>query len=88
MIDAASKERVALVTGSPRGIGRATIGRLARDHGRLVVHYRRQEEQAQAVAEALRAEGADVRVIRAELEKGEEIEQSWGGSQSAWCAHN
>lgn len=77
--------RVALVTGSSRGIGKATALRLARDHAGIVVHYRRREAEAVTVAEELEAAGASVLTARAELEKDEdlsammaEIERKWG----------
>lgn len=77
--------RVALVTGSSRGIGKATILRLAQDHDGLVIHYRRRDEEAKAVAEELTAAGATVLTVKAELEEVDalekmvaEIERKWG----------
>lgn len=58
--------RVALVTGSSRGIGRAVIERLAADHD-CVVHYRRDGAAADQVAEAVRERGAEALVVGAEL---------------------
>lgn len=84
MSDDDIKERVALVTGSARGIGRAAIKRLARDHGRLVVHYRRQADTANAVAEELRAAGSDVMVARAELESDEDLTAMIGAVKERW----
>ena len=57
---------LALVTGSSRGIGRAIALRLAPDHD-LLVHYRRQEEEARAVAAAAEALGATATTIAADL---------------------
>ena len=52
-----------LVTGSSRGIGRAIALELARDGHDVVVHCRTGLEQAQAVADEIRALGADARVL-------------------------
>lgn len=61
-----SARRVALVTGSSRGIGRAIVERLAEDHA-CVVHYRRDKEAAEGVAANLRTRGTDVLVVGADL---------------------
>jgi enoyl-[acyl-carrier protein] reductase III len=84
LITQSAAERVALVTGSSRGIGRATLKRLAKDHGRLVVHYRRDEDAAQVVARELREFGRDVLVIRAELEKTDELAAMIGEVKAKW----
>lgn len=62
-----AERRVALVTGSSRGIGRATALALSADHD-VVVHYRRDAEAAHAASEALNAAGAQTLVVQAELE--------------------
>ncbi len=73
----APRRRVALVTGSSRGIGRATLLALASDHD-VAVHYRRQADQAKETAVLARALGARVIVIKAELEDEVELRQLVG----------
>jgi enoyl-[acyl-carrier protein] reductase III len=68
-----TERRVALVTGSSRGIGRAILRRLAPDHD-AVVHFRRDEAAATAVAAELRDHGAAAVTVRAELESAEEVD--------------
>lgn len=68
------QRRVALVTGSSRGIGRATTLRLAREHRMdCVVHYRRDHEAADGVASELSGIGVRALVCKAEIESPEEI---------------
>ena len=61
--------KVALVTGSSRGLGRAMALRLAQDGFRVAVHYGRSEAEAQAVAEEIRAAGGEVAVFGADLSR-------------------
>ncbi|QEZ44006.1 3-oxoacyl-ACP reductase FabG [Cupriavidus oxalaticus] len=52
-----------LVTGSSRGIGRAIALRLARDGYDVTVHCRARREEAESVADAVRACGRKSRVV-------------------------
>jgi NAD(P)-dependent dehydrogenase (short-subunit alcohol dehydrogenase family) len=62
-----------LVTGSSRGIGRATALALAASGHDVVVHYRREEARAETVAAEVRALGIEAIVVRAELEDPDEL---------------
>lgn len=64
---------VALVTGSGRGIGRATALRLAPTYD-LVVHYRRDEAAAAEVAKLAADGGARTLTVRAELESEADLD--------------
>jgi NAD(P)-dependent dehydrogenase (short-subunit alcohol dehydrogenase family) len=64
--------RVALVTGSARGIGRAILERLAVDHD-CVVHGRRDVAAAEEVAQVLSGEGAETLVVTGDLADPEQV---------------
>ena len=79
-------DKIALVTGSGRGIGRAIALHLAGLGADVVVNYHRNEAPAQEVADQIRASGRRALVIRANLAKPEDIdalfqriEKEWGG---------
>ncbi len=59
---------VALVTGSSRGIGRATALVFAERGYDVAVHYRREAEAAEAVAKEARASGAEAIVVQGDLQ--------------------
>lgn len=59
--------RVALVTGSSRGIGRAIALGLAEAGATVAVHYVGRREAAEATAAAIRAEGGTAEAFQADL---------------------
>lgn len=63
--------RVALVTGSSRGLGRASALRLARDGFTVAVHYVRGEAAAQAVVAEIHAAGGRAEAFGADVAAAE-----------------
>ena len=61
--------RVALVTGSSRGLGRAIAMRLARDGAAVVVNYRERRDDAEQVVAHITSSGGRAVAIGADLSK-------------------
>ncbi|MBN1318267.1 MAG: enoyl-[acyl-carrier-protein] reductase FabL [Anaerolineales bacterium] len=81
-----NENRVAIVTGSGRGIGRAIALRLARDGVDVVINYFRNKKPAEETALTIKGMGRKVLVVKAnigELDQLEELflktEQTFGG---------
>ncbi|MBP1768958.1 MAG: hypothetical protein H6P98_3073 [Candidatus Aminicenantes bacterium] len=62
-----NNQRVALVTGSSRGIGREIAIRLAEDMAGIAVHYRENEKAAEEVAGEVRKKGKEAAAFPADL---------------------
>ncbi|HIC93298.1 MAG TPA: 3-oxoacyl-ACP reductase FabG, partial [Anaerolineae bacterium] len=61
------KDKVAVVTGSSRGIGRAIALKLAGLGAKVVVNYRANAEAAQEVVEAIKAQGGEAIAVQADV---------------------
>ncbi len=68
------KDKVALVTGSSRGIGRGIAMRLAAEGCKVVVNYRSGAPAAEAVVAAIAAEGGEALAIQADVTEGSAVE--------------
>ncbi len=78
--------RVALVTGSSRGIGRAIALELGRRGADIVIHHRRNSTraQAEAVAQELRSLGRRTLVIKADVADPSDVARMFSVIQSAF----
>ena len=65
MTDVSNK--MALVTGASRGIGRASVLALAEANARVIVHYGRSMTEANAVVEEIRSAGGQADAVQADL---------------------
>jgi len=66
--------KVALVTGSGRNIGRATILKMAAEGANVVVNARSNQAEAEAVAEEARAMGIKAMAILADVSNKEQVD--------------
>jgi 3-oxoacyl-[acyl-carrier protein] reductase len=68
-------DRVAVVTGSSRGIGRAIAVKLASLGARVVVNYNSSEDAANEVVEQIVAEGGQAMAVQADVKVAEQAKQ-------------
>ena len=77
-------EKIALVTGSSRGIGRAIARTLALDGYRVCINYRVRQDCAQSLAAELTAAGAHVMTYQADVSCREQVNAMVQAVQDAW----
>jgi 3-oxoacyl-[acyl-carrier protein] reductase len=76
--------RRALITGASRGIGRATAEALAAAGAAVAINYARSGAEAEATAAALRARGAEVELVQADLADAAQVEAMFAHLRQRW----
>ena len=66
-------EKVAIVTGASRGIGREIAKSLAKQNIKVIANYNNSEEKAIELKKELEAEGIKIDIVKADVSKREEI---------------
>ncbi|MEI6204014.1 MAG: 3-oxoacyl-ACP reductase family protein [Enhydrobacter sp.] len=75
-------QRVALVTGGSRGIGRAIAISLAEAGAAVVVNYREKSAEAEVVAQSIRDKGGKAMTIQADVSQASEVARMVAGVEA------
>lgn len=78
------KNKIAVVTGASRGIGRAIALRLARDGARVVIHYKANADAAAGAVEEIEASGGQALALQADIADLYEVRRFFGEIEGAW----
>lgn len=68
-------QKVAIVTGASRGIGRECAKKLARENIKVIANYNKSEKPAKSLQEELKKEGIEIDIFKADVSKREEVKQ-------------
>ena len=69
------KNKVAIVTGASRGIGRSIAERLAQDGAAVVVNYSRSADKARAVVKGIEEQGGRAFAVQGDMSKVSDIQR-------------
>lgn len=69
------KDKVVLVTGASRGIGRAIVAAYSKSGAKAIVNYNKSEEEALTLVKKLSNEGHHIEAIKADVSNSKESEE-------------
>ena len=68
-------QKVAIITGASRGIGRACAKKFARDGIKVIANYNKSKKKAEELKEELEKEGIIIDIYKADVSKREEVKK-------------
>ena len=68
-------QKIAIVTGASRGIGREIAKKLARSGIKVIANYNKSKEKAEELKEELKNENIEIDIVKADVSKKEEVKE-------------
>lgn len=68
-------QKVAIITGASRGIGRDCAIKFAKMGIKVIANYNKSEENAKSLKEELKMQGIEIDIFKADIAKGEEVKR-------------
>jgi 3-oxoacyl-[acyl-carrier protein] reductase len=78
------KNKVAVITGSSRGIGRSIALALARSGCAVTINYRKSRDEADEVVNSIREMGGEAIAVKCDVSKREEVENMFTSTVNAF----
>jgi len=67
--------KIALITGSNRGVGKATAKLFIKEGANVVINYANNDEQAEKTLEEIKSDGGNAIIIKADVSKKSEVDK-------------
>lgn len=68
-------QKIALITGASRGIGRACAIKLAKENIKVIANYNKSEQKAKELQKELKKQGIDIDIYKADVSNRVEVQQ-------------
>ncbi len=78
------KDKIAIVTGGARDIGRAISVRFAAEGAKVVINYFHSEEKAQETLDIIKKAGGEAMILQGDLTKSKDIELLYSKTKEAY----
>ncbi|MDO8551341.1 MAG: 3-oxoacyl-ACP reductase family protein [bacterium] len=78
------KDKIALVTGGSRGIGRGIALALAKQGANVAVNYNSNVQEAEKVVEEIKALGRDAFAVQADVSKADQVQRMYAEVMAKW----